>query len=269
MPGLPISTSPPPVDAFGLAVGRSGIGAPPAPDDFGRASRPDSVALVSGLAEHAETTTSASTDATRLAHEGWQRYAKGDVEAARDLLARAARSAPRVAWIQYALGQSEFTLQHMDAAAASFERARAAMPDYEPVYFDLADAYLQLRRQGDALSVLRDAAQRWPSDPETHLAVGCVLVSRNAFEDAAGAFGRATTLAPDNAVAYFNLGRAYHLIYIRLIRSSSANVTGTSMLAERNRQLAIGAYRKCLAIGSPFDADARQALAVLGWKSGQ
>ena len=40
------------------------------------------------------------------------------------------------------------------------------------------------RPDGDALAVLRDAARRWPKDAETHNAVGVVLVSRGAMDDA-------------------------------------------------------------------------------------
>ncbi|HKV98749.1 MAG TPA: VWA domain-containing protein [Vicinamibacterales bacterium] len=257
----------PPATPLVVAAGRSGIGASAAGDDASPRGRPDSVDLVSTLAKSRMGTGSTSADeANRIALDGWQLYAKGHVEEARDRLARAASQAPGMNWIQYALGQAEFTLQHFDPAIAAFERVRKALPDYEPVYFDLADSYLQHGQPGEALAVLRDAERRWPNDSETHNAVGCVLMRRQAFDDAASAFERAIQAAPADGLGYFNLARAYHFTYLRVVRSSSASATATSMLADRNRQRTIEAYKKYLTIGGPFEKEAREAIAGLDWK---
>ena len=212
------------------------------------------------------TGTTAEDEANRMALDGWQLYAKGRVEEARDRLATAASRAPGTGWIQYALGQAEFTLQHFEPAITSFERVRKSIPDYEPVYFDLADSYLQLGRSGDALSVLRDAERRWPNDSETHNAAGCVLFRRQAYDDAASAFKLAIVAAPADGLAYFNLARAYDLTYQKVVRSSSTNATATSMLAERHRQQTIDAYKKYLTIGGQYEKEAHEAIARLDWK---
>lgn len=257
----------PPATTLIVAAGRSGIGAPPTPDDASPRGRPDSVDLVSTFAKSRTGTGSTAPDeANRIALDGWQLYAKGRVEEARDRLATAAAQAPDTPWIHYALGQAEFTLQHFDPAIASFEQVHKARPDYEPVYFDLADSYLQRGQSGEALAVLRDAERRWPNDSETHNAVGCVLMRRQAYDDAASAFERAIAAAPSDGLAYFNLARAYHFTYLRVIRSSSTNATAASMLSERNRQRTIDAYKKYLTIGGPFEKEAREALAGLDWK---
>jgi VWFA-related protein len=263
---VPIGTV---VDALPLAVGKSGImGAPRRPDESGLISRPDSVGLVTVLASSGSNAgRNATPEATQLARDGWQLYAKGHVEEAREKLASAAAASPNAAWIQYALGQAEFALQHLDAAVQAFDRVRHDLPDYEPVYFDLADSYIQQHRQSDALTVLREAERRWPNDAETHLAAGCVLVARAALDDAVDAFNKAIAAAPDDGLGYFNLGRAYHFLFLRILRSTSSNPTATTMLADRNRERAIEAYKKYLAIGGPFEQQARDALAVLGWKS--
>jgi tetratricopeptide (TPR) repeat protein len=257
----------PGAETFGLAAGRSGVGVAHNAEETGAFSRPESVDLVSNLANAKSTPDMATPpEAAKFAHDGWQLYAQGQVEAARDKLIKAAAGAPTTAWIQYALGQSEFTLQHMDAAAVAFDKVRQSLPTYEPVYFDLADSYIQLHRLTDALAVAREAARRWPNDVETHLAVGCILVNRQAFDDAIDAFNRALSVAPDNGNAQFNLARAYHLNFLRVIRSTSSDATATSMLANRSRDRAIEAYRKYLAMGGPFEQQARDALAALGWK---
>ena len=183
--GRSLPVSPPVSTLIAVAAGRSGIGAPGTSDDAGSRGRPDSVDLVSTLAKsRMGTGTTAEDEANRMALDGWQLYAKGRVEEARDRLATAASRAPGTAWIQYALGQAEFTLQHFEPAIASFERVRKSVSDYEPVYFDLADSYLRLGRSRDALTVLRDAERRWPNDSETHNAAGCILFGRQAYEEA-------------------------------------------------------------------------------------
>jgi VWFA-related protein len=257
----------PPVTSLIVAAGRSGIGAAVTGDDAGPRGRPDSVDLVSTLAKSRMGTGSTAADeANRTALDGWQLYAKGRVEEARDRLATAAAQAPGTTWIQYALGQAEFTLQHFDPAITSFERVRKALPEYEPVYFDLADSYHRLGRSGEALSVLRDAERRWPNDSETHNAAGCILIGRQAYEDAATTFKRAIDAAPADGIGYFNLARAYHFTYLKIARSSSTNATATNMLADRNRRLAIETYKKYLTIGGEYEKDAREALAALDWK---
>jgi VWFA-related protein len=204
--------------------------------------------------------------AGEVAKEGWNLYAAGKVEEARDKLAAATKAGAGI-WAEYALGLAEFTLQHAEAAAASWQRVRTAEPTYEPVYFDLADAYLQLGRSSDALAVLRDAARRWPKDSETHNAVGVVLISRGAVDDAIDSFERAVNVAPDDGLGYFNLGRAYHFRYLRRLRSSGSGYSGTAAqsLATADRQKAVTNYKKCISIGGPFEKDAKEALAGLEW----
>ncbi len=202
--------------------------------------------------------------AARLAREGWDLYSKGDVEGARDRLAAAAEAGGG-AWVQYALGLSEFTLRHVDAARAAFEAVRLAEPEFKGVYFDLADAYLQLGRAGDALSVLRDAQRRWPEDAETHNAVGVVLVKRGALDDAVEAFTRATSTAPAEGLGYYNLGRVQHMRYLRW-QQTTPSTPSTKAMADRARTSALEAYRKSVAIGGSFEKEARDAIAILDWK---
>ena len=47
-----------------------------------------------------------------------------------------------------------------------WERVRRDVPEFEPIYFSLADAYGLQRDEGTALKVLREAERRWPADAE-------------------------------------------------------------------------------------------------------
>lgn len=247
-----------------VAAGRSGIelAPPPASGEASLRLRPGSVGAVSTLAASEP---AAASDADRLARDGWDLYAQGQVEDARDKLAAAVATGQAMPWVSYALGQAEFALGHYAAAVSAWEGVRRNVADYEPLYFDLADGYLQTGRSSDAVSVLREAEQRWPNDTEPHNALGVVLVSRGALDDAIAAFRRAIAAAPDDGLAYFNLGRAYQLLYVRVLRSTGTS-TAARMLGDHDRQQAIAAYRTYLEIGGQYVQQARDALTALNWK---
>ena len=198
--------------------------------------------------------------ATALAREGWALFGEGNVEAARDKLAAASAQGAGV-WADYALALSEFTLRNVAAAAALWERIRQAEPGYEPLYFDLADAYLTTGRLADAVSLLREATRRWPKDPDTHNALGLVLFKRGASDDALESFERAVAVAPEDGVGWLNLGTAVHARYIRRLNGSA----GERSLGSRDKARAIQCYQKYLAIGGPYESQVRSALTALGW----
>lgn len=263
-PAPPPAAAAPPAGSAASSVSSAASVAPvlPAPDAL--VLRPDTT-----LGRHAETVAGRLADtsggvpegAARLAREGWDLYSKGNVEGARDRLT-AAVDAGGGLWVRYALGLCELALRRPDAARAAFEFVRKAEPAFENVYFDLADVYLQLGRTSDALAVLRDAAQRWPADADTHNAVGVVLIRRGALDDAVESFARACAAAPDDPIGHFNLGYAHHLRYQRWLRTSPG--TGaTASLAERARLSALEAYRKSASLGGSTEKAAREAIAVL------
>ena len=156
--------------------------------------------------------TDAST-AGEIAKEGWNLYAAGKVEEARDNLA-AATAAGAGIWAEYALGLAEFTLQHAQAAATAWQRVRAGRADLRAGATSISPTpTCNSAARATRSRCLRDAARRWPKDSETHNAVGVVLVSRGAVDDAIDSFERAVNVAPDDGLGYYNLGRAYHLRY--------------------------------------------------------
>jgi predicted Zn-dependent protease len=136
-----------------------------------------------------------------------------------------------------------------------------------PVYFDIADANISLSRGTDALAVLREAARRWPLEPETQNALGTTLVRRGALDDAIDVFTKITTSKPSDSLGFFNLGRSYHLRYLRLQQNISVSRLGDkSAIGEEDRKRAIASYQKYLGLGGPFEKEARDAIAALDWK---
>jgi VWFA-related protein len=205
--------------------------------------------------------------ASSLADLGWAAYSKGDVAGAREKLSAAVAAGGTAPWVSYALGFSEFALGHYDAAAAAWESVRARVPQFLPVYFDLADAALNSGRGADAIGLLREAVRRFPADAEPRNALGTLLVRRGALDEAVDVFTAVTTAHPDDSLGFFNLGRAHHLRYLQLQRHVAASrIRGATAIGDDDRKKAIAAYKTYLTLGGPFEADAKQAVAILDWK---
>jgi predicted Zn-dependent protease len=202
-----------------------------------------------------------------LADAGWDAYALGDVAEARNKLSAAVATGKAAPWVSYALGFAEFALTQYEAAAGAWTVVHTAVPEFMPVYFDLADAYISLGHSTDAVAILRDAARRWPTEPEPQNALGTLLVKRGALDEAIDIFTRISTAKPADSLGFFNLGRAYHLRYLRLQQNvASARLPSKSAIGADDRQRAIAAYKHYLTLGGPFEKEARDAIAALDWK---
>jgi tetratricopeptide (TPR) repeat protein len=199
------------------------------------------------------------------ADAGWDAYKRGDVDAAQRSLSVAVTRPGAAAWMHYALGQSEYALRHFPQAVAAWEKVRTSVPEFEPVYFDLVDGYLQQKEYDKATRVLRDAQKHWPADAEVLNALGVVQVARGSLDDAVESFERAVAAAPSDAVGYFNLGKAAELRYWK----SRRYVTQTRqwIANERDRTKAIDNYKRYLALGGPLESAARDGLSRLNWSS--
>ena len=198
------------------------------------------------------------------AERGWAAYQRGDVDTSSRELLDAAKAPGAPPWVHYALGLSQLALQRYREAGQSWERVRAAAPAFEPVYFNLADAYLLQHEDGAAIGVLRDAEQRWHADPEIANAIGVIQVRRGALDAAIESFERATKIAPDDPLAYFNLGRA---LQMRMTKSQRYVREMTKWIGgDEDRRRATAAFERYVQLGGPFVPQAREALSALAWK---
>jgi VWFA-related protein len=217
-----------------------------------------------GFVQQLQTQTAAAPDGD-AASAGWAAYQRGDVAGAAAQLSRAAAAPGAHAWVSYALGLSQLALEKYADAAQAWERVRRDVPEFEPVYFNLADAYLLQHNEVAALKVLRDAQGRFPKDDEVWNATGVIHVRRGALDAAIEAFERATAAAPAEGLGYFNLARAYQMRYAK--SQHFDRNTGQWFGAEGDRRRAQQNYEKYLGIGGPFASQAREALAALSWRS--
>jgi VWFA-related protein len=204
-------------------------------------------------------------DAQAAATAGWDAYRRGDLASARQSLAAAAAAPSARPWVHYALGQTAYALRDFSQAITSWEHVRATTPEFEPVYFDLVDGYLQSRDPDKAIRVLRVAAERWPADHEVFSALGVVQMSRGAVDDGVRSFQQVIALAPNDPIGYFNLAKS---LEIRFSKSRRYVVqTRTWVSNESDRTNAIANYQRYLDFGGPFENAARDGLARLGWSA--
>ncbi|MEX2661056.1 MAG: VWA domain-containing protein, partial [Vicinamibacterales bacterium] len=199
-----------------------------------------------------------TSTADALGAQGWAAYQRGDLESAIGPLREAAAKPGVRPWILYALGLTQGALGQPREAIATWERVRASAPEFEPVYIDLAATHASLSDLTNALSVLRDAEQRWPKDPEIHNAIGVIHFRRGVLDEAIEAFTKATAAAPDDALAYLNLGRAYELRFTRSRRYVTSQRRW--VVNEDDRRKGIENYQAYIRIGGPYAQAANDGL---------
>jgi tetratricopeptide (TPR) repeat protein len=207
----------------------------------------------------------APSKASDLAGKGWAAYQKGDVEHAALYLGQAVNAPEAHPWVPYALGLAHLALGHYPQAVAAWERVRSQVPDFEPVYFNLADGYMLQKDNDKALDVLHDAQERWPNDSEVWNASGVLEVRRGAIDSAIKSFTKATTVAPADSLGFFNLAKAYQ---IRAVQSQRFDSTMQKWVGgEGDTRKASEYFTKYVQMGGPFVQQAKEALQVLNWKS--
>jgi Flp pilus assembly protein TadD len=204
---------------------------------------------------------SAAAAPASAAERGWERYQNGDLEGARRELASAATEKGAAPWVSYALGLAESGLGHYREASVALERVRTEEPDFKPAYLDLADGYLQSGEPKKAADALRDACARWPRDTDVWNALGVALLHQRGLDAAIDAFRQAASLDPRDALALFNLGQAFEQRYLRSRRWDGTRRVSTAN--EDDRAAARAHYERYLAIGGPFETQARAALSSL------
>ncbi|MCR4373858.1 MAG: VWA domain-containing protein, partial [Acidobacteria bacterium] len=232
----------------------------PTPEPPAMRVRPDGAAAAMTLAGE----DLARTDA--LSADGWSAFQRGDVESALGPFTRAAALPNVRPWVLYVLGLSHAALNQPRDAIAAWERVRAAAPEFPPIYMDLAATYGHIGELTSALAVLRDAESRWPDDADVLNAVGVILVRRGVLDDAISAFVKAAASAPEDPVAYLNLGRAYEMRYIRGRRYIESQQRWVA--PEGDRQKAIQHFERYIALKGPYADQATEAITRLKWGGG-
>jgi VWFA-related protein len=215
------------------------------------------------LANEHTTALAAGGSSSDAETRGWEAYQRGDVESARAALTPLADRAETASWVHYALGQADYALARYRDAITQWESVRNSEPDFEPVYFDLVDGYLQLKERAKAADVLMAAQLFWPTDPDVYNALGVVHNGAGAIDEAVKAFSAAIEVAPKEPVSYLNLAIALEKRYAKSLRYFVP--TRAYIGNDKDRQDAMANYRKYLEFGGPYAEIARRRLDGLTW----
>jgi tetratricopeptide (TPR) repeat protein len=204
-----------------------------------------------------------STLADQDAAEGWEAFQRGDLTSAFVRFGAAASRPDAHVWVYYTLGISAYALTRYRDASDAWERVREAAAGFEPVYFDLIDAYLQERELDRAVQVARAAIDRWPQDAEPYQALGVVQTVRGSLDDAVKSFQSALSLAPSDPNTYFNVAKVMELRYFKSRRYVDQLRRWVSN--EKDRSAAIENYRRHVELHGMYADAANAGLRRLEW----
>ncbi len=156
-----------------------------------------------------------------------------DLDAAARDLDEALAAAPGWAAAHFERGKLWLRLDDMERASESFRAAAGLMPRFAAAWANLGAALGELDRSEEALAAFLEALQ---ADPESHQAlnnVGVLHREMGKLADSEEAFRRVTSLAPDLAFGYYNLG---HTLFLqgRYQAALSAYLQGQKRDPERN-----------------------------------
>jgi eukaryotic-like serine/threonine-protein kinase len=133
---------------------------------------------------------------------------QGNYPAALALLWEAAGLTPNDADVQQRLGEALERIGALEAAADAYRAAVAARPGFRKASTSLIVAMSKSGRGPEAIARARELVAAAPEDPETHFILG-LAQSEQDVADAIASFRRALSLAPQHALARYNL--ALHL----------------------------------------------------------
>jgi len=109
----------------------------------------------------------------------------------------------------YVSGKNSFESGDTPGAIESYLQSIKLEPGSAEVHLNLGHAYLQLKKDRDAVNAFKQSIKLNPNVAEAHYGSGFVNFRLSRFRDAADAFKKATKLQPSMAKAHYGLSLAY------------------------------------------------------------
>jgi tetratricopeptide (TPR) repeat protein len=134
--------------------------------------------------------------------------ANSNTDAARDVLERAARVAPRNAEVAYNLGQLLEAKGDTAGAEAQYKIALDANPAHIPANLALAQLYASTGHATLAAKQYRSALDAGASDPDALKRIGAVLIVSGEYPSAVDAYSRAIKASPNDPELHHGLALA-------------------------------------------------------------
>ena len=125
---------------------------------------------------------------------------------------RAVELEPQLTIATVSLASVNTELGHYDAAATALDAALVRDPESADLLGTRANLHFRRRNFPAAVSDIRKAGAVRPGDWSLPLLEGVILITAAKPAEAVPALERASTLAPDSALVFRNLGAAYHAL---------------------------------------------------------
>ncbi len=152
------------------------------------------------------------TNPTVYYHFGLEYANAGNHTAALELYRQGIRNGVRTAWLYSRLGSLLLRQGKKNEAIASFEKASQLNPADSESLNDLALAYLESGRLGDAERVYKWSLATSEDFAPSHNGLGLVSIEKQDLPGARVHFEKAVQLDPSFLEAQLNLGRTYKLL---------------------------------------------------------
>jgi tetratricopeptide (TPR) repeat protein len=215
----------------------------------------------------------------------------GRPDKAKSELEQALNTRPGVAHFLSLLGEAERKLGNPETALSWHQKALAADPKMNTVHYYAALAYIDLKRDDEAIAELETSIQSPFLAPELYLTLGSLYTQRKRYREAEDLCRKAVALDPAHTESYLNLaqlfnaqglsGKALDALHLALppgktfptspyYQGLQADIHfefGRAYAAKGNSREAIAAYLRCLSLDASRSA-AHQKLAELYQRQG-
>jgi tetratricopeptide (TPR) repeat protein len=173
----------------------------------------------------------------RQASEAMQR---GDLDAAGEGFAAAAKAAPAFAEAHFNLGLVREEQGRFDEAVGGFQKALALKPRLHGANLFLGIAYFRLNELDKAFAAIQKESSSYPKDAPAWMWLGVVRLAQDKPEEAAEALDKATALAPDDMDILYHRGRAHLLVsknsYAKMFKIGPKSWRVHQVLAQANAE---------------------------------
>ena len=199
---------------------------------------------------------------------------QGDLNAAGDGFAAAAKAAPAFAEAHFNLGLVREEQGRMDEAIASLQKALALKPRLHGGNLFLAVAYYRMSRFQPALTAIRKETLAYPNDASAWMWLGVIRLGADQPEEAAAALDKAAQLAPENVDILYHRGHAHLLVsklsYQRMLHADPDSWRVRQVLAQADAEAdrdadAISEYQAAIK-AAPQQPGLHEELGTEYWK---
>lgn len=164
----------------------------------------------------------------------------------------AIKANPKEPNAHFGLGYLLWTQTHFDKAASEFQAELENVPDHAQALAFLADCYIHLGKDAEALPLAEKAIQIDPNIDKAHADLGILYASAGRREDAVREFKEAIRLKPNESDTHWRLARLYQSMGQK--EEAKAEFAKTSALHKAETDSVFTRLKAAQDKGKPADA---------------